>query len=488
MKTRFIFALLLVSLTSLAQRSEFKLSENGLIYSNATVGKLKHIVDSLNLKFKVCDLSKVFVSQPQAKAHYVLIEGRQAKVALADMHAGLSFDTFLARYPTAVVDNEMLIIKYGAVDYKDRSPVTAFSNVNGKGYYAITLPRDSAAAIGSVRGKWVAQYNKYGEGMVEAFYFIDDFAQKPIPEKYARWIQYVDCLVDTTGQIFTKHAVQTGNTFKYKVHPKDNALQKYISNVTKRPRWKQDMTDKEIEVFTKAADAWESLRIARVDSLRKTSAQFNQLLAEAIEEAKQMGNDNDVLEEYIERYYSPELALQLKRDRIVIGGCSMDESPRYHALNIARLSAHTVKWEVFLRAHLDIMNDNFQRVSDGSWAWAGRKTYIKELEVLDINVPDLMMGTLFRLGNANENHYLGSVGRMGRSLSESANRVEMEVRMLEMISDISLDDYNRALAYYLFKSYNYHLSDKSAQARNSVALGAAVKNWPHYLTVNIDRE
>ena len=103
-------------------------------------------------------------------------------------------------------------------------------------------------------------------------------------------------------------------------------------------------------------------------------------------------------------------------------------------------------------------------------------------------VPDLMMGTLFRLGNANENHYLGSVGRMGRSLSESANRLEMEVRMLEMISDISLDDYNRALAYYLFKSYNYYLPDQAVQARNSVALDAAVKTLPHYLTVNIDRE
>lgn len=488
MKTCFNFALLLVSLGSFAQHSEFKLSENGLIYSNATMDKLKHIVDSLNLKFKVCDLSKDFVSQPQAKAHYFVLEGEKAKAAFADMRVGLPFDMFLARYPTAVVDHELLIIKYGTVNYKDQSPLTAFSNVNGRGYYSITLPKDSAATLGSLRGKWVTQYYKYGEGIVEGFYFIENFAQKPIPEKYARWIQYVDCLVDTTGQIYTENASKTGRTFRYKLHPKGNALHDYISDVTQRPRWKEDMTEKEREAFTKAADTWDALRITRVDSLHKTSERFNELLAEAIEEAKQIGNENDYLEEYIERYHSPELALQLKRDRIVVGGCSMDESPRYHALNIARLSAATVKWEIFLRAHLDIMNDHFQRVSDGSWAWAGRKTYIKELEALDINVPDLMMGTLFRLGNANENHYLGSVGRMGRSLSESANRLEMEVRMLEMISDISLDDYNRALAYYLFKSYNYYLPDQAVQARNSVALDAAVKTLPHYLTVNIDRE
>jgi hypothetical protein len=488
MKTRFILALLLVSLTSFAQQTEFGYSENGLIYSNATMGKLKHIVDSLNLKFKVCDLTRGFVSQPQSKAHYVSLEGWQAKVALADMQAGLAFDSFLARYPTAVVDNEVLIIKYGTVDYKDQSPLTAFSNVNGKGYYAISLPKDTAAALGSVHGKWVTQYHKYGEGIVEAFYFTEDFAQRPIPEKYARWIQYVDCLVDTTGQIYTENAAKTGRTFEYSSHPKGNALHEYISEVTRRPQWKKDMTEREREILTKAANTWDSLRITRVDSLHKTSDRFNELLAEAIEEAKQIGNENDYLEEYIERYHSPELALQLKRDRIVVGGCSMDDSPRHHALNIARLSAATVKWEIFLRAHLDIMNDHFERVSDGSWAWAGRKTYIKELEVLDINVPDLMMGTLLRIGNVSENHYMGSVGRMGRSLSESANRQEMEIRMLEMISDTALDDYNRALAYYLFKSYNYFLPDSAAQARNNVALGVAMKTLPHYLTVNIDRE
>lgn len=488
MKTLFNLVLLLVSLTSLAQPSEFKLSENGLIYSNATMGRLKHIVDSLNLKFKVCDLNKVFVSQPQARAHYVSLEGWQAKVAFADMQAGLSFDTFLARYPTAVVDNEILIIKYGTVDYKDQSSLTAFSNVNGKGYYTISLPKDNAVALGSVRGKWVTQYHKYGEGTVEALYFIDDFAQKPIPEKYARWIQYVDCLVDTSGQIYTENAVRTGRTYEYKKHPKANELIEYVSAATHRPQILKNMKEEEVKKCIDAINAWHSSRVDRVDSLQKVSARFNELLAEAVDEAKQIGSDNDQVEEYIERYHSPELALRLKRDRIVVGGCSMDESPRYHALNIARLSASTVKWEIFLRAHLDIMNDNFQRVSDGSWAWAGRKTYIKELEVLDINVPDLIMGTLFRLGNANENHYVGSIGRMGRSLSESTNRREMEVRMLEMVSDKSLDDYNRALAYYLFKSYNYYLPDKATQARNNVSIEVAMKTLPRYLTVNIDRE
>jgi hypothetical protein len=60
---------------------------------------------------------------------------------------------------------------------------------------------------------------------------------------------------------------------------------------------------------------------------------------------------NDTFEEYVARYVSAAEALELKRNRRVIGGCSMDNSPRIHAQNIAILSAETTKWEIFLRSH-----------------------------------------------------------------------------------------------------------------------------------------
>lgn len=46
-------------------QTEFKTYENGLIYSEKTMNKLEHIVDSLNLKYKVCDFNKVFNSKLQ---------------------------------------------------------------------------------------------------------------------------------------------------------------------------------------------------------------------------------------------------------------------------------------------------------------------------------------------------------------------------------------------------------------------------------------
>jgi hypothetical protein len=147
---------------------------------------------------------------------------------------------------------------------------------------------------------------------------------------------------------------------------------------------------------------------------------------------------NDEFEEYVGRYHSKKTALELKRNRKVMGMCSQDNSPRIHAMNIALLSAETVNWEIFLRSHLDIMNDNFERRSDGSYAWAARKTYIKELEVLDFNVIDLLLGISLRIENPGEHHYYGNISRLGRALSESQYRAPIENKILDMIRDDQL--------------------------------------------------
>lgn len=98
------------------------------------------------------------------------------------------------------------------------------------------------------------------------------------------------------------------------------------------------------------------------------------------------------------------------RHQLVYGFCSQDQSPRIHAMNIATLSAETIHWDIFLRSHLNILNDRFIRNSDASYAYQYRQTYIRELEELDINVVDLLLGTALRLDNASDGHYYSSIG------------------------------------------------------------------------------
>jgi hypothetical protein len=166
----------------------------------------------------------------------------------------------------------------------------------------------------------------------------------------------------------------------------------------------------------------------------------------------------------------------------VIGGCSLDSRPREHAVNIALLSADTYNWEVFLKAHLDIMNDRFERMSDGSYAWERRNTYIKELEELNIHVSDLILGISFRIENPSSNHYFGSIGRLGRAFSETKNRSEIEQSMLAIVSDKELDIYNRLLFYFLFLNYNENIRDEAIKKKNNDKLVAATKTLPNFIS------
>ena len=174
--------------------------------------------------------------------------------------------------------------------------------------------------------------------------------------------------------------------------------------------------------------------------------------------------------------------LEEMRSTRVVGGCSMDNRPRVHAINIALLSAETYNWEVFLKSHLDIMNDRFDRMSDGSYAWAERNTYIKELEELNINVTDLILGISFRIENPASNHYFGRIGRIGRALSETKNRYEIEKAMLSIISDNSLDIYNRLLFYFLYKNYNNYTKDVTLKRENSEKLAIASNTFPPFIS------
>ena len=189
--------------------------------------------------------------------------------------------------------------------------------------------------------------------------------------------------------------------------------------------------------------------------------------------------------QYISTNRQIKLLDQMRSTR-VIGNCSMDGRPREHAVNIALLSAETTNWGVFLKSHLDIMNDRFDRISDGSYAWAQRKTYIKEIEDLHINVNDLLIGISLRIENKAKNHYYGSIGRVGRAISESENREEFETTILSMIEDSELDNYNRVISYFLFISYNNYLENEDDQKENLIKLKKSIKSLPSYLSNKID--
>jgi hypothetical protein len=486
MKQIITFSLLILFSISCSAQTEFNESNNGLIYTDVTIKKLKSIVDSLNLKFKVCDLAKVYQSKLQAKANYFSVDGALAKEIKADLESNMDYNEFLKKYNKIEVQKELLVVKYNGKNYKNEE-ITEFNSIElgGKYGYRMEFTKNLEKFNSPLKGKWVFSYyggSQHGEESICAFYFTNEFNQVPLPITYAKMVQYSDCMVDTNAQIFYSKAIKTGMRQGNKEPLMVQKFQTYIYNKIPPPRY----NDKEPEEFNKKYLIYLDNRFKKADSLKAGDSQFALLFSDAVKEAIEKGGSNDEFEAYVERYFSNVTALELKRNRIVIGGCSMDQSPRIHALNIAKLSAETINWEIFLRSHLDIMNDKFERMSDGSYAWGARKTYIKELEVLDINVIDLILGISLRMENPSNNHYYGNIGRLGRALAETKYAKEIENKMINMIADPKLDDFNRVVIYYLFVNYNYNLEQKQQQEENKIRLANAVKTMPAYLATRLE--
>jgi hypothetical protein len=479
----FIFAITIFS----ARAQEFATYEKDLIYDPVTMENLSRIVDSLNLKFKSCDIPHPYYGFPQGTITVFKVEerGKEERQAIRD---GISPEEFHKRFPRVERKKDVRVMRYVAKDYDNKMAVHYIDfPVRDKARFHVQLANKPENVKTS---GWIIDDTDRG---FVAFY-INSLEAKEIPKEYARLIQYVDCMVDPNAQIYFSKANDAVRNF-VQIEGNKKAQQfimfahEFIS-APAEPEFNYDskLSDaeekKQMEQWTKYVREyrnWDSLRILDLDRRMDHSQDKLVLLREACADALKSGVSNDEFEMYVSRYYSREKALELKRNRRVIGGCSMDLSPRTHAMNICVLAAQTATWDIFLRSHLDIMNDRFSRVSDGSYAWAGRQTYLRELEALEINASDLLIGTCLRTDNVADNHYFGDVSRIGRALSETSEPQKVERQLITMITDTNLDIFNRLLVGYVYSHYTHNLKDETLKEENKKKLLAAVASLPREL-------
>lgn len=478
-----LLPILLSSPFSFGQKNgEFKIHSNGLIYSDGTMDQLEAIVDSLNYKFETCDLHRTYKGKAQTKAHFLHYKGDRIESLKKELEKGVPLKEVREEYPECTIKRELLVVKYPYSTREDE-PGVRYKSVLGQ--QRVEVEGGSGLYKRPVEGRWRIDHwegGEYTDERIKAFYFPEPFEKTVLPKEYARKVQYADCVIDTSTGIYKEGAVRRGGYSEGETPSEIQRFMRYVHRKTERPDKKED---EDYEAFNERYQHWDSTRFEILDELSGTS-RFQRKLEAAVEEAMDEVGSTEEFEEYVERYYGKEEVLELKRSRIVVGMCSMDQSPRRHAVEIAELSAETVHWETFLRAHLNIMNDRFHRVSDGSYAWEGRKTYIKELEELELDIPDLMLGISLQLENPSQNHYYGNIRRLGRALSESEHRDEMEAEMLGMIKDEALDTYNRIAVHYLFRNYNHRLEDEQEQKENQERLKEAIATLPPYVEERIE--
>lgn len=467
-----ILPALIISMTCHGQSTEFKVYPNGLIYDSITMHRLSGIVDSLNIRFRSCDLAHPYVALRQGYALRVHIPNRHA---LRLIRENISLEAYGSKFPNQVETEKVWIYQ------------TRYTTWEGKHVLAYQeLPADYSEF--SVE---VPDHNKFDKtnGWVvdegsedhERALFLLSLEDKVLPLPYARLVQYVDCMIDTTAEIYFPEA-------KAEVYQSVDSSSKAGEFVAMADQFagKPAFPDEELEkngsdsIYAKYAGewhVWDSLRMISLDKVMKNSVYWNQVLDEAIADAVSRGNSNDRLEYYVGRYRSEEDELRLKRSRRVMGNCSMDQSPRYHAMRIATLAARTAKWDIFLRSHLDVMNDRFDRLSDGSYAWASRRTYLKELEELNLNVIDLLLGIALRTASVGPHHYWGSVSRIGRALADAEDKSKVEQQLLAAVGDEKLDHLNRLLMGYVYSNYVWSLPEGERE-RKMEPLESRISSWP----------
>jgi hypothetical protein len=462
------------------RRAEFPVYSNGFIYSDSAMGRLKLVVDSLNLKFRYCDPYKTYFAIQQSPGHYVHLNGKKARKAKEKVLNQVSYSDFKIEFPEASYDENLLLLRYENTNLEDEKSVSIYS-VDPEDYgHEITEPLSSMSNTGN-SGSWL--YRVDGSDFY-AFYLLQDFTSSPIPAAYARLIQYSDCMVDTSQEIFSPKASDAYRGFIRELKA-SKKLSDFIAKLTNKPE-RKSYPKKDDDKYYDDYRTWDTAKYIILDKEWSVNLELQKLLSKAVKEALDSNASTWELEDYAERYLSKSTALALKRNRRVIGGCSMDQSPRIHAREIASLSAEAFNWEIFLRAHLDIMNDRFSRVSDGSYAWAGRATYIAELEALNIDVTDLLLGIVLRISNPSGHHYFGDVGRLGRAFVESRDASQLEIKLLKMVEDQELDLFNRVVAFNLFRSYYYHLNDKRKTSHVYAALQECKKSLPDFLAGKIE--
>ena len=474
MKRQLVLILLTISWCGYSQETEFTVYDNGLIYSETSMKKLGTIVDSLNLKFRSCDLTHPYYSMAQGMATVVNVRNKEA---LKLIENGISFEAFRQRYPGSI-EEEIWITQSRYRDHENKRYIEYSGLPHGwsnEPSISVKDTREHDKTTG-----WIVNRDKS-----MAFYF-RKLEQTTLPYEYARLVQYVDCMIDTTAIIFLPTA--EGQVYQRVTDgSKADEFVRWARQYPNEPAFPdfEKMKGKEFEIayekYIQQHHTWDSLRMRYLDQQMNQYPRWHDMLAEAVDESIDTGNSSTEFEFYVARYLSKEMALQLKRSRKVIGGCSQDQSPRYHAMEICQLAAETTKWDIFLRSHLDIMNDRFERVSDGSYAWAGRKTYLKELEALEIPAVDLLIGTCLRVENVSENHYRGSIGRVGRALADAGDKLALEQRLLAMVRDEKLDPYNRLLFAYLVNNYAHNLDDESHTNACLKDLEKAVDTLPDFV-------
>jgi hypothetical protein len=434
---------LLIALFGCAQTSreqQVDANETGLLYGVEDLRILRDLVEKEQIRFRSCHLDRNYYSLQQARVIHFLFKADEKQISNIEhaLQKNPSFEQIKLQFSSHLheVDSSQMLI------LQEEKPEKSFlAGSPSRGFEYAGVSKQASSPIAKEGWYWSSyEKNLYG------YYLLEPLSSSVIPAEYARLIQYVDCMVDTNSAIFL--------TNKYN----DDWLEKSETELASKQR--KPLTDYIGEKMGQKKNRTRStVRLSNemIEFASKELAEdlrFRGIFKSCVDEVLKNGTDADDLQMLAGKLKMHELELDLLRSYQQVGYCSQDSRPIEQAIQIAKLAGKVQKWDIFMRAHLNILNDRFSRNSDGSYAWLQRKTYLRELEVLELNVVDLMLGLSLRAKDLSDNHYEGTIWRIGTALSESKDSLSFEARAKAMIDDGRLDFFNRGLIQLLVNEYH----------------------------------
>lgn len=409
------------------------------LYPEEIMLKLKKEIGLKNKKFNPEKRGGLYRARPQGNAVYVKIEGVNAAKVNELIAKNSSLPELKRLYPDLKVTPDVFFIK-GRREEGTKKVVFQTIRIADDGHTEILSP-NATDYDQDLSGKWVADYYKGPRPEADvllALLIREEFKRSELPEKARLAIEYTDYMIDTNTYIYKSDKITRARFYNLKPSRIDTLIRK-----------------------AKADGIYPVKEKERSIAQKRDLEEFLTKTTEVILKEGPWGFEMDQFENHVELYLSKEKALELKRRRRVMGSCSMDNGPIIHATNIARLAGETCCMEIFLRSHLDILNDNFERMIDASYAQPGRKTYGKELEALGVDFRYLVPGILLRADHFAVNHYYGELNRTGRAMAELDSKAAVYRTIETLIADRKLDLYNRLCLVFFAEAYNYNLKKLS---------------------------
>ena len=428
------------------------------IINDSDIPKLDSIIKHLEKDYRQSG-NLVFYSLPQTSANYFEIITKEPNNFLTELKKSKNLEQLQNEFKGLQVDKDLLVIKNVYSDYKKEKKLEIKSfEISNTQNHGIKLSFND-----SLNQKDIKHFHSYYTNKkdsittIRGFFLNNPFKSIVIPKKLSDWIGYTDAIVRPETSIFYNKNNKSNEYIPYKRTIIDSLVRYYEIKTDKPPyRKEQDFISRRKEL-----DRWQSKKEKFVDSLYTNDKHFKKLLIEALSYAEDNKVSNGDLEDFTAQLISKNKALELMRQNQQVGTCSFDNGPIVQQKRIAALAARTQNWEVFIKSFLNVMNDNVSRNVNSNIASNARKTYIEELDKLDLDIDKILLGSNIRIEDTIRKHYFSDGSKIAKAYAKlnSDKQEYFENTVFEIIRDKKIDAFNKLHFYNTFKNYQYFLKD-----------------------------